>query len=501
MIVWAMGLWVCAAHADEGSATLIWKSGVARLEVHPPAGTHVSPDAPVQLMIQRATNPEKRILLSGRSALDRDFILDHGRWDVELSIAFCTDTTCSNVRWTGGGDLRGHAGRIPLALAAVVLPAPQTGTAVQLYDFTAVWCPPCNLLAAEVLHDPADAALFAALPVEAVDVDRPESWPLKSRYAVGGYPTMIAVDSAGNEVARLVGYPGEAPTKAWLAGLGEAVPLWQLEGGSVRGAMDGAALARAARRLAEAQKPEAAKAYFDGAVDGEDLRVARLVVEENKADASWLVAHALAPHNHELAPGAWLLAALTVSPDLWTQAAPLVARLGPSDAADCLNQIAETIENTRPDEARLMRAAAISMVLSTLTGDPAHDRGQVSFLADLYAGVAELPQALALLQRYRVHFPNEFTFHYYFARIQLDAGDAGGAVSAARDALRTAFGDQRLRAAMTLARALAQTGDRAGALALLDQEIAAAPAVPANIQVRTTRYLGEAAKLRLDLAK
>ena len=491
-----------SAYAEDGRVELRWRSGSAHLHVEPPNGKHVSPDAPARLQIIDAEGVTR---LSSVSIMDLDrltFGVGAGPWKVDLSVAFCTDTTCAFTHFQWEGTLAGNHGAVVLLPVTEVVAVGHHGSAVKLYDFAAVWCPPCNLLAAEVLHDPDDGALFATLPIEAVDVDRPDSWPLKSRYSVGGYPTLIAVDVDGNEVDRLVGYPGEAPTKEWIADLANEMPLWQLEQaaeGEIT--LDGLARARAARRLASAQKVDAAKAYFVGATDGVNLRIARLTVEERPEDAAWLVTNALTSENFSASNATWLLTALTVSPELWTQAAPLVARLAPNDAADCLDRVAESVEKVQPDEARMLRAAAISAVLSTQTGDPNHDRAQVTFLADLYVGIGDSDQAIHLLQTYRDLFPDEFTFHSSLAKKQLDAGHFPEAASAAREALRTAFGDQRLRAAVTLARVLQMSGDIAGAKAVLESEIAATPAVPAEIHVRTTRYLGEAAKLRAELGK
>ena len=79
-----------------------------------------------------------------------------------------------------------------------------------------MWCPPCNLLAAEVLHDPEDAEALAPFVVAVVDVDAPWSWALKDRYAVGAYPTLIVTDVDGVVIDRLEGYPGEEAFEAWL---------------------------------------------------------------------------------------------------------------------------------------------------------------------------------------------------------------------------------------------------------------------------------------------
>jgi thiol:disulfide interchange protein len=85
-----------------------------------------------------------------------------------------------------------------------------------LYDFTADWCGPCNRLKAEVFADRAQGAMIAVMFVPARVLDRRQedgSNPalvdsLQRRFAVEGFPTLVAVTPDGREVGRVVGYPG-----------------------------------------------------------------------------------------------------------------------------------------------------------------------------------------------------------------------------------------------------------------------------------------------------
>jgi thiol:disulfide interchange protein len=85
-----------------------------------------------------------------------------------------------------------------------------------LYDFTAAWCAPCHLLDEEGWGDDSIAAMVTQRYVAARVVDRereegknpPLVEELQRRYSVRAFPTLIAADASGREVARMEGYGG-----------------------------------------------------------------------------------------------------------------------------------------------------------------------------------------------------------------------------------------------------------------------------------------------------
>lgn len=478
---------VALSFAADPTGLLRWRGAEGHLEVTPPAGWHVAPEAPAEVRIA-ARSGGWQVVWTAVGAPPADVPVPSGAFEVEASFSVCDDggSSCRPVRLAGSAA-GGHRGRLDLGPPPAVVVPVGRGSVVRLLDFAAVWCPPCNLLATEVLHDPADAALLEGLPVETLDVDLPTSWPLKDRYAVGGYPTLVAVDASGGEVARLVGYPGEAATLSWITGLSDVVPLARLEAGDP--GLTGAAASQAARRLAEAEKPEAARTYFARAADDVDLHVARLMVDGERADAEWLLAHA--------PPGDWLLGALDAAPDRWPDVVPLIADLEPSVAADVVDVIGASAGG---DAGKALSASALVLVKTALTGDPAHDKAYVGTLADLYARIGRLDRALPLLDEYTGVFPTEFTYDQAAARLLLDAGRLPEAEARARAALGKAWGDQKLRAVQVLARALARQGHKGEALAALDAAVAAADKPDATVHVRTHRYLAQVAALRAELA-
>ena len=198
-------LWLPALAAPSVAGQLVWRDGIGKLVLDAP-GQHVSPDAPSALQVG-----ELSITLRGDPAALR-FPVSQGTLSVVAEVALCTDGSgeegsraCRSVRLTGEAFVQTRRGFLALVeesapprAPANAAPAGASGV-VKGIDFGAVWCPPCNLLAAEILHD---SEATAGQPIDAVDVDLPSSWAAKDRYDVEDYPTMVAVDAAGVEVDR-----------------------------------------------------------------------------------------------------------------------------------------------------------------------------------------------------------------------------------------------------------------------------------------------------------
>jgi thioredoxin len=87
----------------------------------------------------------------------------------------------------------------------------QSGEPV-VVDFTAVWCPPCQMMA-PVVERLADE--FAGkVKIGKLDVDANQE--IAIRYGVMGIPT-LGLFREGKLVDRLVGYPGGAePIRTWI---------------------------------------------------------------------------------------------------------------------------------------------------------------------------------------------------------------------------------------------------------------------------------------------
>jgi thiol:disulfide interchange protein len=104
-----------------------------------------------------------------------------------------------------------------------------------LYDFTADWCAPCQLMQQEVFadRDAANRIERMFVPVRVLDRRQEEGRnsaevdSLQQRFHIASFPTLVVVPSNGGEPIVLVGYQGMGPTIQALteAGLRAGGPM------------------------------------------------------------------------------------------------------------------------------------------------------------------------------------------------------------------------------------------------------------------------------------
>jgi thiol:disulfide interchange protein len=94
-----------------------------------------------------------------------------------------------------------------------------------LYDFSAEWCGPCQLMEREVFEDPKLAASLSSfvVPVRVVDRKQEEGHnstlvdSLQRVHDVSAFPTVVIVGADGKAVNRTEGYPGAQAFVSWVA--------------------------------------------------------------------------------------------------------------------------------------------------------------------------------------------------------------------------------------------------------------------------------------------
>ena len=481
-----------------------WRARTARLHFSVPDGHHVAPDAPLRATLEVAGVPWS-VDTVGASArgglpvpvpLHRPLLL---AGTLEVSVCDDEGTACTVVDVAVQGVLDGArgAGRVldpassgpaPAASAAeldAVLAA--LGDELALLDFGAVWCPPCNLMSAEVLHDPADAGLLEGIQLVEVDVDDHANWALKDRYSVGSYPTLVAVDAAGAEVARRVGYSGEADLQAWLAALSTVEPL---SAAPAAEALTPHAAGAWALRLVQGQKGGLAGPYLGVALTADepvlDAQLATYLLLPTP-ELALILARAgvpvttwgwdaldLADERDDVAAAARAAARTALETASGAEAAELfymLARLAPAAEA--------------PD---LYRAGAVALT-GALHGDLDRDRGHLGFLSRLWENAGAPHRAAEVLAPALARWPDDMTFHEDRAGLALRTGDTETAVREARAAVAHGYGDNRLRATELLARALLAAGRGDEAVEVVRATLAETPAPAEGLDVRTPRYL------------
>lgn len=389
-------------------------------------------------------------------------------------------------------------------------------------DFYGIWCPPCNDLdehAYPTAEFQAEAPNFVRL---ALDADAASSFDLKTRFKVGGYPTLIIADADLREIDRVVGFrsgtalvqfmmsayahkdePIEDAAKADAAA-GQRVNVlrrlrvarWRVDRGEPALAeplLTGIAYPPARKALLEARRERAR--LEDDAPAG--LAALKELVEKfpDEADFSdW--ASSLA--DADPAAARPYEDAVRRSVDRWSQdpglgsagydAGDLYANLGSfldavgstgtakaawSKAADAYERQARRSRLPMPRAANFGRADALMKA------------GRAEEAAKLYA---------ALVKAY----PKEFTFNYDYAT-QLSEKDPAAAYPYAVQAAASAYGDNWLRAVRLQASLELKLKRPRDAVKTLDEALAQA-APPKSTAVRTVRYLAALRELRAKAA-
>ncbi len=369
-------------------------------------------------------------------------------------------------------------------VAAAMAAAIASGRPV-LLDFSAVWCPPCNLLAAEVLHAPDSEEALSDVLVVVVDVDEPSSWELKDRYAVGGYPTVVAVNGDGTEIDRLLGYDNREATLSWIVDVsdGEAssrVP--EHAPAEVTPLVAAQTAISLLERGDEGHAPWLERANTDPELA--ETRIARVHAEAAVQDVQWLLDNA--PETSEQ----WVFAATGLAeehPSLVKLAAghALSTVPGAIEKADYLYVMADLSET--PEREALFAGAAATL-RTGLVGEPARDRAHVTFLATLLTNAGDLEAALDVLAEFEEHFPEEPTWDMKAASLLLKDGQLELALERSQEATNQAWGDNALRAAKTHAMILIELGQLWDAHAHVATILASQPAPEEGLNVRTGRY-------------
>lgn len=522
----ALGL----AHAETPALptiTVRYTRDVARLTLTPPPGEHIEPDAPVSGWLQPGGGPRYEVATDGRGLAAGVFVAVPGA-DRSLSsalrVSLCQDvgSACRVVDLGFEAPLPGRKGEVRVEPFIPrpeerVAAAPSHGPSFEeararataegktlILDFGAIWCPPCNLLTAEVLDDPANAADLSHFVVARVDVDTPESWPLKDRYHVGGYPTLIAVDQDGAELDRTVGYTTEAAFLAWLGAVGKGPALGALPAPE---SVDARTALGIVTRLMGAGEEEKAAAFLarlgpDRAPELQEepaLRLARFQLAPSATEATWLLERGVPVMD-------WLGGALPLAekdPALRTglRAAVLAAiPTAPSTAAvELLDAAATLAEQDGSREAASIRLAAALLLNAAIQADDLLARAYTGYLADLYAQGGALDEAQRVLVEAMARWPGEFTWPYALGELLLRADKPDLALEPALAAISVGYGDNRLRAARLVARALHAAGRSAEALELLDETLAGLVRPAPDLDVRTHRYIQQLEETRAEV--
>jgi len=508
-------------------AEVRWKSTKGTVSIVPPVGEHVALDAPVHGWVSVGSIRTDWQTLG--SIATEGLSLSWPQSDTieivgALQLSLCEDggSLCRVTDITFEDKLNGRRGKQVLAPSKTTTAEQSTSSTTEpshglspemafknaqangtrvLLDFSATWCPPCQLLAATVLHDLEDAALLAPFEVVELDADHQDSWPWKDRFEVGGYPTLIIADASGSLIARLEGFPGEADTHVFLKAGAKAWPpiselLRNLDAISPESA------ASAARRLAVEGHREIALQVLGRASQGVERELVTFELNPTIEGLDWCIEQA--PDHME----AWIWTAYDlfskgdVSPErVQTIQNVLAAQMttAPPFKASEYAWIAAKLAPAA--ESKVLFASAAAILHGSFTGDPIQDRGHYAFLADLQTLSGNKASALATLRKGAAEFPEEFTFHFAVARQLQDMGRHSEALVSSQKAAGIAYGDMTIRSAMQQATILASLDRTAEGVAVLTAALDQADRPSKDTDVRTHRYLRQAEEQLVGLVE
>ena len=405
-----------------------------------------------------------------------------------------------------------------------------------LIDFYGIWCPPCNQL---------DETVFSSRPFDQIkdkfvllklDADAPASWDLKSKYKIGGYPTVVFTNSHGEEISRIV---GARPVDYFIAEMNRVLKnkedslekkkeLADTKDGSTAAYEVGLVyLDRGDFSQAQYYLSVASRSWTLGDIRRNKLLSADLGLQSHSDDKKTYLKFLLKslewyPHQPEVFDRASDLA--KVAEDLedkeaekkaynteietaqWYLDHPKAARLTDSSRGDLFELMGDAHESLMPapNEQQLSEASygkAADAYLADINRaklDPEKERGfNLERLYCLWKS-GKRDEAKKLYDNMENLYPTEFTFFYQHGRLLNDAKDYKQAEEKALKAYEFSYGDNRLRAADLLAQVYKNEAQPKKALEVLNKTLEKAT-LPDDKSIRTHRYYDKLVQLKNKL--
>jgi tetratricopeptide (TPR) repeat protein len=409
--------------------------------------------------------------------------------------------------------------------------AQESGKPVMI-DFYGVWCPPCNQLDENVFNSEEFKKIQSQFVLLRLDADQPTSWRLKSKYKVGGYPTIVFATPGGDEISRVVGsreraafilemkkalhqknqpfdkkklaadskndlsasyevgltYLERAENKEALTYLTKASSKWgpkdpkrnKLFSAQIGNCLDQtdkkACIGLIETALKEFPHTVEALDRYDRlaqlADEAGDKEKSKLVRENALKSAQWFLANTPVLKNEELTPG-----------DLYGYMASQYEGLG------------------KKEEARASYGKAYSELtkyIKKVGHDETTERGfNLDRLWYLWKS-GETAKAEAAYEKLQEVYPTDFSFFFQHARLLNDSKRYDEALPKALKAMELSYGDNRLRVVSLVADLYSKKNEKGKALSLLNEAISRSQ-LPEDKTIRTHRYYDKLVQLKKKL--
>lgn len=381
-----------------------------------------------------------------------------------------------------------------------------------LIDFYAIWCPACNQLDDKVFPEKSFQKLSEGFVKLKLDADKETSWPLKSKYKIGGYPTIIFADPNGEEISRIVGFRKAVDLNLELKRAIEnrensfsKLKLLAKNGDkdarlSIANILiERKAYIEALKYLSkDSQFSKERKLWFIASIGftqkQDDTKLTDLLKEALKQfpnaleSIDWLSTLAEKTNDSK-----YFLKSISVAKKFIAN--PKLLKGEEMTVGDLYSSIASTYELlNKKKEAKDNWAKAAIAYKGLLKSS--NERGLNMELAYCLWKSGQKKQAEKIYTIFERKYPNEFTFYFGHANMLLEQKDLPRALELSSRAYSHSYGDNRLRAAALKARILEAMDRKVEALEFLRQVIKGI-VQPSDPDIRTHRYI----KTLTDLEK
>ncbi|MFT7520050.1 MAG: thiol-disulfide isomerase/thioredoxin/tetratricopeptide (TPR) repeat protein [Kiritimatiellia bacterium] len=503
------------AMAGTPSASLTWKGDDVRLVAMAGPGEHVNDEGPMQL---RAAWSDRILAYEGSGTelidgLSLPAVRGH-QVQMQLQLQVCTDdkSQCRVVDLQLQGQVPKAARKGNLMLSAVDEPhhepafhaswgggdsAAQADKAMVkakaegkfvLLDFGAVWCPPCQSMAVEVLDSEDRPDVLDHFVVATLDADDPSSFEWKSRYKVGGYPTVVLTTPDGTEVDRQVGYGGREVMIEWLTAASADGGGFEAEFLTGPDAVTPERAAEVVLLLLDRHRDDDIAPWMEraaGAPEGVAMHLVRLQQEPTIQDADWLIDNA--PDR----TSDWLFGAMTPLSEVDGGTAVLdravLVALRDANGEESAN-LFYVMANLHEEQAQAYYAGAAAALRPAMLGPSEQRKPNVGWMATLLERSGDVDAAAKVLDDAVTDWPDEPSFYLSRGGLLLRAERHELALADANKALETGWGDNRLRAAKLKVDVLLALDRGDDARSVAKAELAKAAEVDEELHVRTFRY-------------